>query len=33
MSKLFFELNIQCKGNAVGTLGWVQSLLSDGEFW
>ena len=31
MSKLSFELNVQCKGDAVGTLGWLQSLLSDGE--
>ncbi|MFW6247130.1 MAG: hypothetical protein ACOC22_03110 [bacterium] len=28
---LNFEINVQCKGNAVGTLGWLNSLLSDGE--
>jgi hypothetical protein len=26
-----FEINVQCKGYAVGTLGWLNSLLADGE--
>lgn len=28
---LNFEINVQCKGDAAGTLGWLNSLLSDGE--
>jgi hypothetical protein len=26
-----FEITVQCKGNAVGTLGWLNSFLLDGE--
>lgn len=26
-----FEIKVQCKGSAVGTLGWLNSLLADGE--
>jgi len=26
-----FEIKVQCKGNAVGTLNWLNSLLEDGE--
>jgi len=26
-----FEIRIQCKGHAVGTLNWLNSILSDGE--
>lgn len=26
-----FEIKVQCKGDAVGTLGWLNSLLADGE--
>ena len=26
-----FEIKVQCKGHAVGTLGWVNSIFANGE--
>lgn len=26
-----FEIKVQCKGQAAGTLNWLNSILSDGE--
>lgn len=26
-----FEIKVQCKGNAAGTLNWLNSFLADGE--
>lgn len=29
--KLNFEINVECKGNAAGTLGWLNEILSRTE--